>query len=211
MTERNAGSMGGHGAAWHYGGYCGRGNVEGLFGSLRGRPAVVCGNAESVFKDYERALEQLDNPVVFAVNDIGMYLPRVDHWVSLHEKRLFHWAALRSDGSSKSMGNLDFATHSIGSDPAITYGWQGLTPLFALSGYFAMQIAWLMEAEKIVLCGCPGDTTPRFFEAGPRTDNFDYQSDGVIQQLRAEMDRLPEFRARVRSMSGQTKEFFGGV
>jgi len=86
----------------------------------------------------------------------------------------------------------------------------------ALSGYFAMQIAYVMGASPIVLCGCPGDRAARFFEARPRTD-FSYgagrngNDNSVRTQVEHEMKRLPEFKARVRSMGGWTGKFFGGL
>jgi hypothetical protein len=195
--------------AWQAKGYSGSGNVEGLIDSLQSRTAIVAGNAKGVFEEVQSV--GIEEVVVFAVNDCGMYLPHMDHLVSLHTPKLIFWAMLRRDGSSKSVGNIDFKTHGayVGNGP--DYIWEGLSPLMALSGYFAMQLAYLMGCERIILCGCPGDLTPRFWETGPRTDNFDYQTDGVIQQLTQEMARLPEFKSKVRSMSGFTKEFFGGV
>ena len=106
------------------------------------------------------------------------------------------------------------ALHSIDAKPFLDVAWTGLTPLFCLSGYFAMQIAWIMGCRPIVLCGCPGSPAPRFFESAPRAD-FGYGSgaDGtevsVREQIEKEMSRLPEFKAAVRSMSGWTAEYFG--
>jgi hypothetical protein len=96
------------------------------------------------------------------------------------------------------------------------YWWEGLTPLYALSGYFAMQLAWVMGAGRIILCGCPGNQKRRFFEVAARKD-FGYGTgpaaadNGIREQLEREMHRLPDFRVAVRSMSGWTQEFFGGV
>jgi hypothetical protein len=78
-----------------------------------------------------------------------------------------------------------------------------------LSGYFAMQIAWLMGAGSITLIGCPGDNTPRFWETRPT--NPAYHEDGVVRMLRNEMLRLPEFKTIVRSTDGWTADFFGRV
>ena len=94
------------------------------------------------------------------------------------------------------------------------YYWSNLTPCFALSGYFAMQIAYIMGADKIILCGCPGDTTRRFFDIpGQRREAGDpgYDREGVTAQLLHEMERLPDFKSKVRSMSGWTKFYFGSV
>jgi hypothetical protein len=202
--------MGTVGADWQACGYCGSGNVRSLIGSLRGRAAIVAGAADGVFDEVAAAMHIFDDPVVIAANDVGMYLPRVDHWVSLHADNLGIWKAIRW----LHPGEYDTKYHSIDKRPFVDYVWSGLTPLFCLSGYFAMQIAWIMGAEPIVLAGCPGDGTRRFFEAKPRSD-FKYGADpndgGSRDQLIHEMDRLPRFKATVRSMSGWTKEFFGGI
>jgi hypothetical protein len=98
----------------------------------------------------------------------------------------------------------------------VDYVWDRLSPQMALSGYFAMQMAWIMGAERIVLCGCPGEQTRRFFESTPREDfgygGHDSHGDqGIRQQVEIEMKRLPEFKQAVRSMSGWTQSFFGGM
>jgi hypothetical protein len=88
--------------------------------------------------------------------------------------------------------------------------------VFGLSGYFAMQVAYLMGCQPIVLCGCPGEPMARLFEAEARTD-FGYgagtsENDrGIQRQLMAEMERVLEFKARIQSCSGWTKAYFGGL
>lgn len=212
MTVRNAATMGTYGATWEAAGYCGSGNVSSLIGTLRGRSAVVCGAAETVFQDM-RILEKLHDPVIFAVNDVGMFLPKVDHFVSLHSDNIPAWKTVRWL-HAKDREYTKY--HAPDSRPYVDFVWDRLTPVFALSGYFAMQIAYIMGAELIILCGCTGDETRRFFDFNPR-DNFFYGADingsgkGIREQLEKEMGRLPAFKMRVKSMSGWTREFFGGL
>lgn len=211
MTTRNAASMGSFGTSWAVRGYGGRGNVAGLIGSLRGRIAVVCGNAAGVFCEYQHLVRTLPlmETTIFAVNDVGVYLPRFDHWVSLHEDNLHTWKQTRW---LHHRGEDDIKYHSVGQKPSVNYVWEELTPLFALSGYFAMQIAYIMGAEQIILAGCPGSKSQRFFECDPRSD-FSYGSGendaSVRNQVIDEMERLPDFKKRVKSMSGWTGEYFG--
>lgn len=213
MSTRNAASMGTVGAEWTHRGYAGAGNVAPLLDACAGRPAIVAGNAAGVFDQVAEACTRLHAPVVFAVNDVGMYLPRVDHWCSLHEDKLPVWKAVRW-GHVNQMEVTKY--HGDDPRPFLDYVWERLTPLFCLSGYFAMQLAWLMGCRPIVLCGCPGSPAPRFFEAAPRAD-FGYgngtagSDQGVRQQLEHEMRRVPDFKAAVRSMSGWTQEFFGRI
>lgn len=208
MTTRNAASMGSYGATWEFNGYAGQGNVGELIGTLKGRVALVAGSGEGVFVEMRTAISMLhEPPVIFACNDVGMFLPHVDHYVSLHAQNLGAWKQVRWL-HPRERDNTKY--HSVESYPYLDYVWQQLTPCFALSGYFAMQIAYIMDADRIILCGCPGDATRRFCDLFPRKD-FTYAADGVRIQLEHEMKRLPDFKKRVCSMSGWTEEYFGGL
>lgn len=210
MTVRNAESMGNYGATWEAHGYAGQGNVAQLIDTLHSRTVIICGNAITIFHDLERAQKQLDKPVIFAVNDIGMYLPDVDHWVSLHADYLGAWKTVRWNRSNKG----EFTKyHTYEAKPFSDYHWESLTPPMALSGYFALQIAWIMGAELIVLAGCPGLAMRRFFEGEATLNGYGSGTQGsdksIREQLINEMVRVPGFKKRVRSMSGWTKEYFG--
>lgn len=213
MTIYNAATMGTYGSEWQHKGYCGRGPVAALLDCHLGRPALVCGSGEGVFEQVREASARLSDPVIFAANDVGMYLPNLNHWVSLHTDNLGAWKAVRW---LTARGKEVTQYHGVGSRPFLDHDWEGLTPLFCLSGYFAMQLAWLMGCAPIVLCGCPGDSTRRFFDLQARQE-FGYggltsgADGGVRQQIEKEMRRLPEFKAVVRSMSGWTQTFFGEV
>ncbi len=198
---------------WEARGYHGSGNVQELIGSLAGRSAIVCGNGDGVFDEFEEAQAAVPDAVVFACNDVGMFLPHVDHFVSLHTDNLAAWKSVRwLNCQSVAMTKY----HGVDPKPFVDYSWSQLTPTFCLSGYFAMQLAWIMGADRVVLCGCPGSHTKRFFEAQARPDfgygNHSSNGDhGVREQLEREMKRLPEFKSAVRSMSGLTREYFGGL
>lgn len=211
MAVRNAASMGTYGATWQTKGYAGQGNVIDLIDSLKGRTAIIAGNGFTVFHDIAKAEHLLkEPPIYFAVNDIGIYLPKLDHWVSHHYDKLKTWRDCRW---LESRPGEDVKLHSIDEQAYIHYVWQQLTPMFALSGYLAMQIAYIMGADLIVLCGCPGMQQRRFFEWTPKTYGYGGGISGadnsVREQLIEEMNRLPEFKAKVRSMGGWTRAFFG--
>ena len=213
MTIRNASSMPPQPDDWQARGYHGQGNVRDLIGTLAGRSVMICGNGGGVFEEYEAAAAALTDPLVFACNDVGQYLPIVHHWVSLHTDNLAAWKAVRAL-HCRSMVPTKY--HGVDPRPHVDYMWDRLTPCFALSGYFAMQIAWIMGAERIVLCGCPGIQTRRFFEAKARED-FGYGEPmprgdhGIRNQLQSEMERVPGFKLAVRSMSGWTQSYFGPI
>jgi plasmid replication initiation protein len=63
-----------------------------------------------------------------------------------------------------------------------------------------------MGCERIILCGCPNDRTPRFFET--ECENNAYVETQV--QITREMSYKPEFKEALRSCSGWSREFFGG-
>lgn len=215
MTDFNAPSMLGHGSTWQARGYSGAGNVKDIINSTINRPAVVVGSAMGVFDELEivTSIYGPDDLVVYGVNDVGMYLPNLDHWVSLHAEHIPAWKSVRW---LHPVSNYPTKIHSYRHIDIADYNWQGLSPLFALSGYFAMQIAYLMGCSPIILAGCPGNGTSRFFEPR-RNDKFGYGGGlspgdkGIKDQVIGEMARLPMFMSNVRSMSGWTKEFFGGI
>lgn len=205
--------MGTYGATWEAAGYAGAGSVASLINSLLGQPAVVVGGARGVFEDYDRVLAHYRGGiVVFAANDVGMYLPRLDHWCSLHTDNLGLWKPVRWM-HAHAQENTKY--HSTDPRPFIDYVWEGLRPLFCLSGLFAMQLAWIMGASPIILVGCPMDATPRFFESKIKPGQFAYGGGAqgadfsVREQVMKEMMRLPEFCEAVRSMSGWSREYFG--
>ena len=191
---------------WDYGGYTGEGCEE-LLGELRGQPAIIAGNARGVFEEVKAAQSELVRPVIYACNDVSVYLPHVDHMVSLHTPKLDHWVGLRRDATSKGYGNKNFRVHDGGlHGEREWHQWTELTPMMALSGLFAAQIAYLMECTPIVLCGCPTDSTACFWQPW-ETVNGGYSK--VQSQFKAEVNRNPEFKKALRSMSGWTKEFLG--
>lgn len=192
---------------WSHGGYMGGGNVAPLLGIETGKTAVIVGSGRGGFDDLGRVLLVHPGAVVFAVNDAGMYLPGFSHWVTLHSEKMAAWASVRECDAS-----LDqrFSTHSVTQGNRVEWVWAGLDPYFGLSGYFAMQIAYLMGFDQIILCGCPGDGTPRFFESSVgRPDAYAYNDKNIMYQFHNEMNRVPALKAKVKSMNGWTRHFFG--
>jgi hypothetical protein len=194
---------------WEAKGYVGGGNVAELIDSAAGTPALVAGSARGVFDEVDRATSVFGgHPLTFAANDVGVLLPRLDHFVSLHTARLDFWVAIRRDPTGSSYGNIDFRVHDGGLYGVRPwYQWKELTPTMSLSGMFAAQIAYLMGCQPIVLCGCPNDDTPRFWETISRSKDY-CKAQASIKQ---EMEYKPDFKNVVRAMSGWSKSFFGGM
>ena len=208
----NAASMGNYGSTWQVRGYAGQGNVHPLLGTLTGRVVAVCGNAWTVFEDLEAVRAKYSDLVVFGVNDVGMYLDQLDHWATLHYANLLAWKSVRW---LSGRGAWDTTVHSVQEAAGVHYVWANITPMFALSGYFAAQIAYVMGADKIFLCGCPGSAARRFFEATPKPEG--YGGDVAVSDINLrkqfidEMERVPDFAERMRSVSGWTRSYLGGL
>lgn len=193
--------------SWNAKGFQGTGCGD-LIDSLEG-PAIIMGSAKGVFEETRAARSALGRCYLAAVNDAIVYASNLDFAVSLHTLRLDHWTGLRRDPTSTGYGNTDFQVHDGGLFAEREWHqWVELTPTMAHSGMFAMQICFLMGCSPIILCGCPEDSTPRFWESEPRPEAY-YKP--VQRQIEAEMNRLPEFKNAVKSYSGWTKSFFGGL
>jgi hypothetical protein len=145
--------------------------------------------------------------LVFGVNDVSVYLPHVDHMVSLHTPKLDCWAELRRDTTSQGYGNKDFRVHDAGRHGGrLWHQWTELTPIMALSGLFAAQIAFLMGCEPIVLCGCPTDSSPCFWQPDG-TVNAGYEK--TQYAFKFMVGQNVEFRKALRSQSGWSKALLG--
>jgi len=193
---------------WSKKGYSGESTgVEELIDSALGIPAIVAGSGRGVFEEVGQAQSDLGRFIVFACNDVSVFVPRLDHMVSLHTPKLAMWAYLRRDPTSKGYGNKDFRVHDAGLyGVELWHQWKGLKPLMALSGLFAAQIAYLLGCDPIVLCGVPCDNTPTFWQLDG-FDNPHYAKHS--RMLLDECDRVPEFRRSLRSMSGLSQMWLG--
>jgi hypothetical protein len=205
MAVRNAASMPVSQASWVHRGFSGHGHVEPWFDAMQGRTAVVCGNGAGVWEQYAHACAVVSDPIIVGVNDVGMYLPTLHHWVSLHADAFPAWRAVRDMQERPPEHPV---LHSATARGLLDVWWDRLTPQFPLSGYFAMQLCWIMGARRIILCGCPGDASALWY--GPRTRGpFDYGSGDIQAMVIREMEKRPDFKAAVSSLSGWTQEYFG--
>src|SRR5262245_24165231 len=122
MTNRNAATMGTYGSTWQRHGYSGTGDVVELLDSITG-PALICGGAEGVFDEIRLALLRYPNATIFAVNEVGMFLPRVDHFVTLHTANVAAWKQVRwlhpHDGRTR--------YHGVDALQSVDYNWSNFT------------------------------------------------------------------------------------
>lgn len=168
------------------------------------RTAVVLGGAACVWADAVDYAGPWDGTV--AANDIGVVWPdRLDAWCSMHPEKLRKWAAERQ---SSGLIRAPLWSHR----QAVPAGapWLGhITPAqfgpkirAGNSGLFAAKIAMVdLGFDRVVFCGCPMEPTPHFYGGEAWRDAEPHWADWL--QL------PPEWRARMRSMSGRTRELLG--
>lgn len=190
---------------WEHRGVRGSGDAPSYLAKFKGN-LIIIGGARCVWEDYVQAEKAGFSGSVMAVNDVGLYYDRpLNHWVSMHASFLFHWVALRK---GHSMMGHETLTHTREPYPGIRVAWD-IQPYGWTSGMFATQVAVALGYERILLCGIPQDGTGRFFDP-PWMPGGEHDDRNSKKAWRSIVENTPELRARVRSMSGWTREIYGG-
>ena len=190
---------------WEFRGIRGSGDAPSYLGKFSGN-LIIIGGARCVWYDYIKLEETGFSGSVMAVNDVGMYFDKpLNHWVSMHASYLVQWASLRK---GHSMMGHECLTHTREASPGIRAHWD-IQPYGWTSGTFAMQVAVALGYDRIVLCGIPQDGTGRFFDP-PWMPGGEHNDGNSKKAFRNIIEYCPEMKARIRSMSGWTKEVFGG-
>lgn len=189
--------------SWEHRGITGTGNALSEIDSRKGRSCLIIGGAACVWDDLQKVPHGIYDKMV--VNDIGCYLDwPIDHWVSMHAKYLVMWMRLRR-GHCLAFGDK-FLSHTHRSQESVTCAWHLNNP-WPYSGMFAIQVAIALGYEKILLAGVPQDGTLRFFDPPWTKQNHADTNKSLMQNC----SLLPEVMRCTRSMSGWTKDFFGGL
>ncbi len=169
---------------------------------MNGTPsaALIVGAARDVWDDMRAAAVLLGRHTVFAVGEMVLFLPRVDHAVSHHGAELVHYAAARRLGN---LPQTPFVTHSTADAEGIDRVWP---PEFRVgdSGLLAARVALALGFERVVLAGVPIDASPHPWDdpAAPALDFGQHYRPAWAAMVH-------EFAGRVASMSGFTRELLG--
>jgi len=164
---------------------------------------LILGTSEGMWDDVAKAKGLAKNHHVLCINDAAIHYPAViHHIVSLHGP---FCGALRT---IKMAGRLydqkePPVTHSDKDGEGIDCKWRFMN-VGGTSALLSCQIAMDIGYEKIILCGCPLDGTPHYWD--------DPNKKGVLDCGAIHMtwrDAIPKLKDKVRSMSGKTKEFLG--
>lgn len=157
-------------------------------------PAVVIGSGRTVWDD----LRAVAGPsCVFAVNDMVVYAPRVDHAVSHHPDKLAHWLALRK----RVTGAPPITSHSSCAGPV-----DRVWPEFHAGGsssLLAVRIALALGCPSVVVAGVPLDASG-YVWSDPAVKSYDfarYRKDWIASAT--------NLRGRVTSPSGFLCELLG--
>lgn len=173
--------------------------------------ALVLGGADTLHDDL-RAAYELTLPrtavawnLVIAVNRAGIEIPPIDHWASLHPE-CFHrdrggpgWFEQRYDRMSPAVHG--FAAWGPSSKPT-----NSVRPLDCTedgsSGYFGVEVAQHLGADRIVLCGIPMTPTPHFDSDEPWEMANAHWKHWLREHEKGKLQG-------VRSMSGRTRDLLG--
>lgn len=165
--------------------------------------ALCLGGAASVQEDWTAALPLGEYDFVVACNDVGEIWPgRLDVWVTLHPEKLGGWRdQRRANGYPEAARYLVHGDYVPEWAELVEFRFPGQGDSGS-SGLFAAKAALIdLGADRVVLAGIQLSRASHFYDAAQWEAAGGYRT--VWEGLR------PEYRVRIRSMSGWTAHFFG--
>jgi hypothetical protein len=175
--------------------------------SKKGRQLLIVGSGRCVWDDLAQIGASAKSFEVMAINDMIMHLPlAIDHASSTDSVWLPKWvAARRPHYRSQYDFNQQILLHSNKRDPHIDAAW----PLSGngTSGLFSTLVGCAMGYDEIILCGIPMDGTDHYFDP-PEKYVLQYDTHQYAGQERYwKRANAAYFDGKVKSMSGNTKEW----
>lgn len=184
--------------------------------------AAVLGGAPNVWDDFGVLRAMVGgrwDGLVIVVNDVGVHYPdRVDAWATLHPEKLaeadpdhpggWSWERQRREFGHPG-GYTTYARRRPDLVHEIVENWGG----GSVALYAAGPIAFRLGADRVVLCGCPLDTSGAF--AGSTTshtvsEHLETYRQGWVRRIERGREPGRYLTENVRSLSGWTKELLGG-
>lgn len=184
------------------------------------KTALVLGGADCLESDMEKALSLIGGQpdIVVACNEAGYMWPgHLDAWVTVHA-RFFTTKRWREERSKRELpqaqrhvGHHEAVNGQLAAKGGLTddlevshYSFPGQTRCGS-SGMFALKYALVdLGADRAIMCGIPMTQTPHFFDPKNWTP-------GAVRGFRRVFKSIPEqYLPRIRSVSGWTREQFGG-
>ena len=186
----------------------------------RGGTCLVLGGAATLHEDINAAKESFDFQGCVACNDAGAEWPgELDAWVTLHPQFWMkkEWLAKRAANGYPPARRLmtnnlaDVRPWHPDLDIAeVDYRFPGQEHSGS-SGMFAAKVALIdLGFDRAVLCGIPMSPMAHFHGADHwRADDKGRPSPLPNRYLQRWADVPGEYKARIRSMSGATRDLFG--
>lgn len=166
------------------------------------RLALVVGTGRKMWDEFYRSPWAA---TVFAVNHAALFLPRVEHAVSVHGGLIGGFALSRLSRHP----NDALAVHAPQAAPGVTMVWDERVFPFAghggTSSLFAVRIAIRLGFKRIILAGVPLDTGGHFYD--PEDYAFPTNFSGDLAEW-AKL-RIEHTDIEIRSHSGNTRTLFG--
>jgi hypothetical protein len=159
---------------------------------------LILGGAFCVFEDIEASQELFLPDVIIAVNDIGIYIEDIDHWVTMHPEKMPVWVEQRKKHGFEKP-NMWTTPEKIEKAKKEVEGYS-LVNSKGGSGILGVNLAKFLGATKIVLAGIPMTQNSHF-----NKENHWMEATLYRQFWRGEKSYV----RWVRSMSGWTKEMYG--
>lgn len=159
-------------------------------------PLIICGSAQCLWADLEKAasLKKMQFASVGCINYTALYYPyNFDFWFSWHVELL--------GVLSKYVRGTPLKV-SCRPGPGVTqYHIPGID--CTDSGLMSVLIGLEMSFDRIILCGCPIDNSPKFYSP---SENHILGADNIQQVWERESKK---WEGKVRSFSGNTKKLLG--
>ena len=161
---------------------------------------LIVGGGSCVLED----LEAYGKPAgdVMAINDVGMFLPKLAHWFSIHAEQFPAWSTVR-----KQHYKAEPIYHGKQGAEATCVEWPIRGEYGPLGGQSAILVGLALGYDTITLAGVPADDSGHFYPTHKRRGQ---PTDKDLSGSNAAFHRIKLIAGeRVRSLSGNTKDIFG--
>lgn len=170
--------------------------------------ALVLGGAACLHDDIRAASAFGPFSEVVACNEAGAEFYGITAWVTLHANKFPQWIKRRAgNGYNDVPPRYTHDERYTGPGVTITpWGFPGQQETGS-SGMYAAKVALVdLGCDRAILCGVPMTQTPHFFDDGIWNGK---QWDNAGRYFKRWQMVSDEYKSRVRSMSGATRELLG--
>lgn len=194
---------------WEINGIRGRGEIPKCAGNFTGL-AVVMATGRCVWDDLLYHFDaEANHASVIAVNNMILHWKkRVHHGVSMHPEEPGLWRALRPyyQGEESHVTTHGYRKHEKQGLRECDYIWDIPRAKGGTSSLLAVYVGLCLGFNRIVLTGVPLDQSGHFYDPPAETIQV-FGSDFLKTEWMKSIHE--DFKGRVRSVSGRTKEWLG--